>query len=246
MLSFNRALNDVDDTIDPSLALQDHDPSALSSGYFLIPETPVFQGAGSGRVGGGHQSTSIQDVMRNAGISLSYDSVEELSQAQAQNQPRFQSGTGQRTNIKDFYPHVSRRTDSDFDSFAMIDWSKCSSNQIYDICTSPHMQCGASKSMAYVLNYAVKQLNGDLSCFCPGASAELKRLTQKSIKPNANLKAAIEKCCESTGVLHSLQQSMTQYTSHKANTVRFKPGAFPEVSVASLLVFLKEPTTDSR
>jgi hypothetical protein len=108
------------------------------------------------------------------------------------------------------------------------------------------MQCGATKSMAYALNYAVKQLNGDLSCFCPAASAELKRLTQKSIKPSASLKAAIGKCCEVTGVLHSLQQSMAQYTSAKGNTVRFKPGAFPEVCVAFFLVFQKEYITKSR
>lgn len=248
MLSFNRAmhLNDDDDTID-SLALQNQDSCALSDGHFFIPETPSceLQAAGSASAGGGQ---SVHDVMRHAGISLSSDFAQGPSHAsgglaQDPSQARVQRAP----SMKDLYPHVTRRTDNDFDAYAVIDWSRCTSDQIYDICTSSHMMSGLTKSMAWVLNFAVKELTGKLSCFCPHHANEVKTLTKKgTIKPSATLKAAIGKCCDSTGVLHSLQQSLTAYTSLKANTVRFKPGAFPEVCVVSFLVFQKEPVINSR
>ncbi len=161
MLSFNRALDynrslddfDEDDTIDPSF-MQDYGGATSASDGFgrrIIPESPFLQEPCNRQqmAAGG---TSIHQMLDNYGIHL-------------ENPPSSQPPQ-QKQSVISLYPHISRQFNEDFDSCVQINWEKCTSKQIYDICTSPHLQCGASKSMAWMLQHAVKQLTGTLSCFC--------------------------------------------------------------------------------
>jgi hypothetical protein len=86
-------------------------------------------------------------------------------------------------SVASLYPHCLQEMDSDFDNVLRIDWIRCDAGQVYGILVSPHMQCGSSKSMAWVLQYAVKQLTGFLSSFCSKDSDTLKVLVvAKGIK----------------------------------------------------------------
>ncbi len=157
MLHFNRALDYNDDTIDPD-CLQDY-------GGGIIPESLFVQESGIGQemaAGGNGHSMSIHHMLDAHGISLGTPPLHPPPLHPPPLHPPHQ----QRQSIMSLYPHISRQFNEDFDSCVRIDWEKCSAKQIYDICTSTHLQCGASKSMAWMLQHAVKQLTGNLSCFC--------------------------------------------------------------------------------
>jgi hypothetical protein len=130
------------------------------------------------------------------------------------------------------YPHCHREFNARFDSFLRIEWTKCTSAQIYDICSSPHMKSGQTNSMSYVMSHAVKALTGYLSCFCADASKKLK--VSKNSKPSELLRTAFLNCCSATGVLESLQRCMTEYTDVKGNVVRWKPGIVVEENASML------------
>jgi hypothetical protein len=176
MLSFNRGV--TEETQEPSFFVDDSLPSPFETSVAdantiqdafqgfppvhnnIVPDsfTPVRGGAAA------PCSISIHDMVAAHGITLS-------SPMPPQPHP-----------ITELYPHCHQEHDSDFDSYLKIDWMSCSAAQVYDICASPHMQCGAAKSMTYVLQFAVKQLTGVLSCFCTKESDTLKGVVGKTLK----------------------------------------------------------------
>ena len=153
MLAFNRSLDYGDETIDGTIDTHQFpfpDDGVIytedgNQGIVAIPETPADrwqqQHVGGGRPAG----QSVHDMIESAGIRLSDQSKD---------------------SITALYPHCSRHFNGDFDSYLLVNWEKCSAKQIFDICASIHMQCGQTKSMAWVMKHAVHQLTGPLSCFC--------------------------------------------------------------------------------
>lgn len=110
-----------------------------------------------------------------------------------------------------------------------VNWAACTASQLYAIVTSPHLMCGAFKSMAFVLKHAITQLTSNLMPFLPDQDYQaLKRLDSK--KPTPALQAAFEKCCHATGIMVKLRAAMTAYTALKTNVVRVRPGVLPAVN----------------
>jgi hypothetical protein len=156
MLAFNRSVQPCsldfgDETIDThQFPFPDDGVIYTEDGnqeLVAIPETPAdrWQRQQQHVGGGGPAGQSVHDMIESAGIRLSDQSKE---------------------SITALYPHCSRHFNGDFDSYLLVNWEKCSAKQIFDICASPHMQCGQTKSMAWVMKHAVHQLTGPLSCFC--------------------------------------------------------------------------------
>lgn len=149
MLSFNRGLDlSGDETIDPRQFNED-ESFPLNGGWMgggggvVIPETPA---PFSEHVGGGVAAgQSVRQMLTQHGIQLADTSKE---------------------SIANLYPNCTRQFNEDFDSYVLVEWKKCSAKQIDNVCSSIHMQCGATKSMAWVMKFAVQQLTGPLSCFC--------------------------------------------------------------------------------
>ncbi len=145
MLAFNRNLDYDDETIDAQHQFPFADDGLNFTEDVVIPETPADRWQQQHVGGGGPAGQSVHDMLESAGIRLSDQSKESISA---------------------LYPHCSRHFNGDFDSYLLINWEKCSAKQIFDICASIHMQCGQTKSMAWVMKHAVQQLTGPLSCFC--------------------------------------------------------------------------------
>lgn len=196
MLAFNRGLL-TDETQEESLNLNASgfvDESLPSPfGPFELPEgprivedslrqfpPPTFPMARGGAARGGAAAapySSVHDMIAAHGIVFS------TPPSQPQQLPTATApSTQESSSIASLYPHCSQEMDSDFDNVLRIDWMHCDAGQVYDILVSPHMQCGSSKSMAWVLQFAVKQLTGVLSCFCSKESDALKALVAKGIK----------------------------------------------------------------
>lgn len=131
------------------------------------------------------------------------------------------------------YPFVTRVFDSDSDAFAMVKWHLCSSQNVWDICTSAHLFSGCSKSMAWYLQFAVKQLLGDLRPFIKDAvHVVLVNLTggTRGISVTTKLHESFIQCLNCAGVLDAMRSALTRYNAQKAYVIRFKPFVFPEVS----------------
>jgi hypothetical protein len=180
MLSFNRGV--TEETQDPSFFVDDSLPSPFGSVADTIQDAfqgfppvhnNIVQDSFPPIRGGAAASCSIHEVVAAHGITFT---------SPPQQPP-------QQHPIPELYPHCHQEQDSDFDSYLKIDWSSCSAAQVYDICASPHMQCGAAKSMTYVLQFAVKQLTGVLSCFCSKESDNLKGVVGKSLRSGCDM------CC---------------------------------------------------
>ncbi len=161
-----------------------------------FPPSTFSMARGGGARGGGARGgepasavrySSVHDMVAAHGIVFSTPPSQPQCDATAgcmplgSLQPLRQPPTAAES-IASLYPHCLQEMDSDFDSILRIDWMSCDAAQVYDMLVSPHMQCGSSKSMAWVLQFAVKQLTGVLSCFCSKESDALKVLVSKGIK----------------------------------------------------------------
>jgi len=68
--------------------------------------------------------------------------------------------------LRTLYPFIKRAYNDDMDAFAVIEWTKCSAANVWAIITSTNLSMGASKSMSFVLNFAIRnQLTGALKHF---------------------------------------------------------------------------------
>ncbi len=133
------------------------------------------------------------------------------------------------------YPYVFRTYSDDYDAFAVIEWSKCSGANLWAILTSQHLFCGNSKSMAFMLTFAIKnQLHGTLKHFLGVQKVEAMKshISDRGIKVTSDLERLFLDCCEIPGVLAALASALANYNIiQKTNhVIKFKPGVFPEVS----------------
>jgi len=212
ILHYNNSFGD-DDTIQ-HLSFE-NDASFVDRGGVVDESCYVPASLASTAGASVRSGTSVHDMIRSAGIQLS-----------SSQQPAAFSQ--QPSDIPAMYPHCERHFTDDFDYFLQVNWNRCTAGQIYDICTSPHLQCGATKSMAYVLSFAIKALTGELACFCLDDSKALKALVAKNTRPSLDLRNAFEKCCAGVGVLESLRRTMSKYTQNKSNVIKWRPGVVPE------------------
>ena len=210
LLQYNSplAFADDDDTMQASFESFPSFVDASSSGAAVHRVVPESQPSVTSSGGAAVQHVSVHDMIRDAGIQLS-------------SQPSSNS-------IAALYPHCARQFTEDFDSSLLVNWNFCTAGQIYDICASPHMRCGRSNSMTWLLKFAVGVLTNDLSVFCPDDSKKLKDMTAKTMKPSQSLRDAFQKCCAGVGVLDSLKQYLNKYTQNKANVIRWQAGVMPE------------------
>jgi hypothetical protein len=136
--------------------------------------------------------------------------------------------------LRHLYPHVYRSYSLDHDAYAFIEWSKCSGINIWTILSSQHMVVGATKSMAFMLSYAIKtQLCSALKAFIgPTRQEAFKRHLQgdRGIKVTSDLEKLFLECCQVPGVLVALGIALQNYNVTQNHVIRFKPGVFPEVS----------------
>ena len=132
------------------------------------------------------------------------------------------------------YPHVTRLYTEDQDAFAAVAWTDCSASNLWAIITSPHLVSGASRSMAWFLNFAVRtQLTGTLKHFLGPArlAAFQPHLAgTRGIQPTAELERLFVDCCNVAGVRSALTSSLCSYNITEKHVIRFKAGVFPEVS----------------
>jgi hypothetical protein len=212
MLSFNRGLIDetqedsaslnvnafgfVDDSL-PSPFEDEHRSTIVEESLRQFPPPPFPMARGGGARGGEAASavrySSVHDMVAAHGIVFSTPPSQPqqcdatagcmpLGSLHPLRPPPTAAALSSHESIASLYPHCLQEMDADFDSILRIDWMSCDAGQVYDVLVSPHMQCGSSKSMAWVLQFAVKQLTGVLSCFCSKESEALKVLVSKGIK----------------------------------------------------------------
>jgi hypothetical protein len=205
----------------------------------IVPETPMPVYAGGGgpaRHRGPTPPVSIHALMAQTGITFA-DPVLQAQSGMSCADPVATTALALAPHsapvitLQSVHPHVSRASDEDFNDKAAVDWPSCTVQQLYEVCTSQYLQCGQMKSMAFVLQHAVKQLTTVLCPFIPEIDLQvLKKLTEKGVKPNQQLLVAFEACCKAKGVISSLRTAMATYTAAKANVIRVKPGSFPELN----------------
>lgn len=137
------------------------------------------------------------------------------------------------TNLEPLYPFVFRSYTEDHDAFAVIEWTRCSAANLWAILTSQHLVVGATKSMAFMLTFAIKnQLHGNLKHFLLPQKVEAIKahISDRGIKATADLERLFLECCSVHGVLGALAAALASYNIIQNHVVKFKPGVFPEVS----------------
>jgi hypothetical protein len=136
------------------------------------------------------------------------------------------------SSLQTFYPYVFRAYTDDYDAFAMIEWTKCSAVNIWSILTSQHLVVGATKSMSFMLTFAIKtQLCTSLKHFFDTATQEaLKKHLQdkgdRGIKVTPELEKLFLDCCAQPGVLATLATALASYNITQHHVIRFRPGVF--------------------
>ncbi len=137
------------------------------------------------------------------------------------------------TALAPFYPYVFRSYTDDHDAFAVVEWTNCTAANLWAILTSQHLVVGASKSMAFMLTFAIKnQLHANLKHFLgtQRVDAIKAHISDRGIKVTPELERLFLECCEAPGVLGSLASALATYNIIHNHVIKFKPGVFPEVS----------------
>jgi hypothetical protein len=140
--------------------------------------------------------------------------------------------------LRALYPFVSRGWTDDQDAFAVIEWTKCTAKNLWAILSSQHLASGSTKSMTFVLNFAVRnQLTGHLKHFLGSDKLEVFRhhLTHpRGIQISPAIERLFLDSCSIAGVLPALCSALASYNITQNHVIRFKNGVFPEVSSVQL------------
>jgi hypothetical protein len=140
--------------------------------------------------------------------------------------------------LRALYPFVSRGWTDDRDAFAVIEWTKCSAKNLWAILSSQHLATGSTKSMAFVLNFVVRnQLTGHLKHFLGSDKLDAFRSHlshPRGIQISDGLERLFLDSCSIPGVLPALCSALATYNITQNHVIRFKNGVFPEVSSVQL------------
>ncbi len=192
-------------------------------GSEFFADSFLYSGPGHASAAGGG------DVARRPSVS-----ARDMAEAILNPGPRRRTKDPLPDTLQPLYPHVYRSYTDDMDAFAVIDWTMCSAANIWAIITSPHFSVGATKTMTYIQNFAIKtQLLSALKHFLGQSRVEALKVHvsgERGIKVSPELERLFLDACSVTGVLEALQSALITYNITQNHMIRFKSGVFAEVS----------------
>jgi hypothetical protein len=209
----------------------DHDDFGLGEDSYDYRAHSAFQVRASSATAVGGSKAIDGAVGRRAPVSAKETTETIFNTVPTSNRPHKEPLPAA---IQPLYPFVFRSYTDDHDAFAIIEWSKCTAANIWAIITSPHLSVGATRTMTFILNFAIKgQLLNALKHFLGQSRLEAFKVHvsgERGIKVSPDLERLFCDACSIPGVLAALQSALTTYNVTQNHLIRFKSGVFPEVS----------------